>query len=48
MAEQDQKAFQKQPIFNNTKVSKAKKSEGRDKRWYKVRRETGWRGLEIP
>ena len=36
MAEQVEKAYQKQPIFQNTKISKSKKSGDKEKRWYKV------------
>lgn len=39
MAEQVEKAYQKQPIFQNSKISKTKKSGDKEKRWYKV----GWR-----
>ncbi|GAA94485.1 uncharacterized protein L969DRAFT_83955 [Mixia osmundae IAM 14324] len=34
-AAQDQKAFQKQPIFNNAKVKTTKKASSKAKRWYK-------------
>ena len=33
---QVEKAYQKQPVFQNTKISKSKKSgESKEKRWYK-------------
>lgn len=32
---QVEKAYQKQAIFQNTKISKSKKAEGKEKRWYK-------------
>ncbi|SCV72714.1 BQ2448_4251 [Microbotryum intermedium] len=36
MAEQVEKSFQKQPLFQNAKVTaKSKKSTGKDRRWYK-------------
>ncbi|SGY66505.1 BQ5605_C004g02681 [Microbotryum silenes-dioicae] len=36
MAEQIEKSFQKQPLFQNAKVTaKSKKSAGKDRRWYK-------------
>ncbi|KAG6857543.1 hypothetical protein H0H87_000142 [Tephrocybe sp. NHM501043] len=35
MAEQIEKAFQKQPIFQNTKARGGKKVTTREKRWYK-------------
>ncbi|KAK9897421.1 hypothetical protein P389DRAFT_169178 [Cystobasidium minutum MCA 4210] len=35
MAEQTEKAYLKQPIFQSSKVAKATKGEQKDKRWYK-------------
>ncbi|SCZ91814.1 BZ3500_MvSof-1268-A1-R1_Chr5-3g08154 [Microbotryum saponariae] len=36
MADQIEKSFQKQPLFQNAKVTaKSKKSAGKDRRWYK-------------
>ncbi|KAL1739873.1 hypothetical protein HDZ31DRAFT_68497, partial [Schizophyllum fasciatum] len=35
MAEQIEKAFQKQPLFQNAKAKGNKKVSGKEKRWYK-------------